>query len=495
MKNNKYILLLGGLLFLSSGCHDNFLSEDVYSSITTDNFYQTEADIQAGVISVYNAFKLNDTYKRELWLAAEYPGDASSANKSGVSREELDEYKWTESNTGILAVWGGLYKAINRANVLLANIDKVEFNTPGLKDQLVGETKFLRGFAYLTLIRFFDHIPCMTEKNLDELYPSNEGTDDAVWQLIVSDLQYAVSILPAKYKSTETGKATAGAAQTMLAKAYITMAGFPWNKTEYWAKAVEELNKIMQNSQYGYALEPDFEKIFLINNKHGVEYIYSIESEKQLGGMGNDYSIFSGIRGGNRFQQNGWSSITAEVPFFESMGKTDKRRNKTFVLSYPDYKDPDKIYTYPETIALLHYNKLIDPEDFKTATGSGDLCINFPVTRFADVLLMHSEAVNEVGGPGAEAVRGINMVRQRAGLEPLEPSKFTKETLRDAIVRERTWEFAEEGYAYFDLKRTKSIEKRIKPLGFDVQPKHYVFPIPQNELDANSNLVQNSEYK
>lgn len=492
MKRNIYVSILGGLLLLLNSCHESFLTEDVYSSITPLNFYKTEADVKAAVVSVYNSIRNNGAYGREVWLAAEYPGEASSANKSAVARQELDEFTWTPSSTGFYSIWGGMYKTINRSNTVLQHIDKVTFTTPNLKEQLIGEAKFLRALAYLTLIRFFDHIPCMTEENMQELYPTNVGTDDAVWQLIVSDLQYAVSVLPTKYTAADVGKATAGAAQTMLVKAYISMAGYPWNKTENWAKAAEEARKIMQKTEYGYALEKEFENIFLINNEHGSEYIFSVECESQLGGLGLDYPIFTGIRGGNRFQLNGWSSLIAEVPFFESMAEADKRREKTFVLSYPDFNDPTKIYTYPGNIALPHFNKLIDPEAFKIATSTSDLAVNMPITRYADVLLMHSEAENEANGPSAAAVEGINKVRERAGLELLDPQKFTKETLRDAIVQERTWEFAVEGHAYFDLKRTKTMTKRIK--AYKVEDKHYVFPIPQNELDANPNLEQNNGY-
>ena len=482
-------------MLLLSSCHEGFLSEDVYSSITTVNFYKTEADAKAAVVSIYNSIHNQNAFKREAWLSSEYPGEASSANKSAVARQELDEFTWNASTTSFYAVWGGLYNAINRANTVLVNIEQVSFTNPDLKKQLIGETKFLRGLCYLTLIRFFDHIPCMTEENMQDLYPTNVGTDDAVWQLIISDLEFAISALPAKQTGTNTGKATSGAAQTMLVKTYLSMAGYPWNKAEYWKKAADEATKIMQNSAYGYALEPVFEKIFLINNEHGSEYIFSLECESQLGSLGSDIPILTGIRGGNRFSLNGWSSVVAEVPFFESMSETDKRKEKTFVLSYPDYRDSEVIYTYPGNISLAHFNKLIDPEAFKLTTNTGDMSVNLPITRYADVLLMHSEAENESNGPSQAAVQGINMVRERAGLPALNPSDFTKETLRAAILQERVWELALEGHAYFDLKRTKSMAERIRHLGFNVEDKHYVFPIPQNEMDANTNLEQNKGYK
>lgn len=184
MKIKKYITIVIGVLFLSS-CHEDFLSEKVYSSMTPGNFYQTEADAKAALTSVYNAMIAQNGWGRQIWLAAEYPGEASWPNNSGEAwRTEMDQFKWTTSSTGFPQIWGQLYRMINRANTLLLYIDKVKFNSTTTKDQIIGEARFLRGLAYLYLIRFFDHIPYMTEENMSELSPSNVGTDDKVWNLI-----------------------------------------------------------------------------------------------------------------------------------------------------------------------------------------------------------------------------------------------------------------------------------------------------------------------
>lgn len=486
----KLLTVFAGALVLLNSCHENFLTEEVYSNITPLNFYTTENDAQAALTSVYNAMKNNNSWSRQIILAGEYPGEATWPNNSGEAwRTEMDQFTWTTSSTGFKQIWSQLYVQINRANTLLTYIDNITFADASGKEQIIGEARFLRALAYLYLIRFFDNIPLKTEENMAELYPGNVGTADAVWDLIFSDLEYAKSKLKAKYSGQDVGRATAGAAQAILAKAYLSIAGKPWNKTEYWSKASQEAKAVIDNPSYGYRLESDYENVFALSNEHGPEYIFSVEFESNIG-CGWDFPTFTDIRNGDHIKLGGWSSVTVETEFFESMDVNDVRRDKTFTLSYTGYNDPDVTWTYPGNIALPHYNKYVDLADI--GSGTGDYAMNFPITRFSDVLLMHSEAENEQNGPTDNAVYGINRVRERAGLAPLKASDFTKESLRETIYEERLRELCAEGHAWFDMKRMDLMTKRISK--FKVEAKHYVFPIPQDELDINPNLKQNDLY-
>jgi hypothetical protein len=491
MKLKQTIFILATVLLALNSCHDSFLEEKVYSNITPLNFYKTESDAKAALTSVYNTLRSGDSFQRQVILAAEYPGEATWPNNSGEAwRTEMDQFTWTTSSTGFYQIWAQLYVAINRANTVLVNLENIEFTTPGLKEQIIGETRFLRGLSYLYLIRFFENIPLKTDENMEEIDSTNEGTGDAVWALIFADFEYAKSNLKPKNTGADVGRATAGAAQTLLAKAYLSYAGKPWNKTEYWSKAAQEAKAAIDNSAYGYGLEDNYERVFLVANEHGPEYIFSVEYESFIG-QGWDYPTFTGIRSGDQLKLDGWSSLIAEEDFFNTMDATDKRREKTFVISYQGINNPNDSYTYPGNISLPHYNKYEDRNDVGSSTG--DYALNHYITRFPDLLLMHSEAENEVNGPSENALSGINRVRERAGLPLLRASALTKESLREAIFQERIWELCEEGHAWFDMKRMGLMEKRIRK--YPVSEKHYVFPIPQNELDVNPNLVQNSPYK
>ncbi len=490
MKVKQTIFALAATLIFLNGC-SSFLEEKVYSNITPSNFYKTEDDANTALISVYNTLRSSNGFQRQIILAAEYPGEATWPNNSGEAwRTEMDQFKWTPSSTGFYQIWSQLYVTVNRANTVLSSVEDVQFETSGLKERIVGEARFLRGLAYLYLIRFFENVPLKTEENMSEIESSNEGTSDAVWALIFEDFEYAKNNLNPKNTGADVGRATAGAAQTMLAKAYLSYAGKPWNKSEYWSKAAEEAKSAIDNSAYGYDLEADYENVFSLENEHGPEYIFSVEYESFMG-QGWDFPTFTGIRSGDQLKLDGWSSLTVETAFFDSMDEADKRRSKTFVLSYRGINNPDRTYTYPGNISLPHYNKYIDMED--VGSGTADYALNHYITRFSDLLLMHSEAENELNGPGENALYGINRVRARAGLPVLKSADFTKETLREAIFQERLWELCEEGHVWFDMKRMDLMAKRVKK--YTVEEKHYVFPIPQDELDVNPNLTQNGLYK
>ena len=427
MKTNIIYLLIASVLLLNS-CHDSFLEEKVYSNITPLNFYKTEQDAQASLVSVYNTMRNSSLFQRQALLAAEFPSEASWPNFSGEAwRTEMDEFTWSPNSKPFYDIWSQLYVMVNRANTLLSHIEEIEFTTNGMKEQVTGEARFLRGLSYLYLVRFFENVPIKTEQNMDELEPTNENVSDKIWSLIFEDLDYAKSNLKATYEGANVGRATAGAAQTILTKAYLSYAGKPWNKSEYWVKASQEAKSIIDKTAYGYNLEKDYEKVFSLSNEHGPEYIFSVEyiSNKNVGW---DLQTFSGVRNGDQQKLGGWSSLIVEKEFFGTMSVNDKRRPKTFVLSYKGFNDPSVTWTYPGNISLPHYNKYQDRNDVGSATS--DYGLNFYITRYSDLLLMYSEAENEVNGPTATAMYGINRVRERAGLTLLDAGNFTKETLK-----------------------------------------------------------------
>src|SRR5690606_28932929 len=312
MKVKQTICALVATLIFFYGC-SSFLEEKVYSNITPTNFYKTENDANTALISVYNSLRSSNGFQRQIILAAEYPGEATWPNNSGEAwRTEMDQFTWTTSSTGFYQIWSQLYVTVNRANTVLSYVNDIQFETPGLKERIVAEARFLRGLAYLYLIRFFENVPLKTEGNIDEIESSNEGTSDAVWALIFEDFEFAKNNLNPKNSGGDVGRATAGAAQTLLAKAYLSYAGKPWLRSEYWSKAAEEAKSAIDNGAYGYDLEDDYEKVFSLDNEHGPEYIFSVEYESFMG-QGWDFPTFTGIRSGDQLKLDGWSSLTVET--------------------------------------------------------------------------------------------------------------------------------------------------------------------------------------
>ncbi|MDP2887670.1 MAG: RagB/SusD family nutrient uptake outer membrane protein [Bacteroidota bacterium] len=487
MRLLKYFIIASILTVASTSCSD-FLEEDVYEFITPDNFYKTEADAKAGLTSVYQTLQDGNGFRRYIWMGAEFPGEAAYANASAPSRVEMDDFAWTATTDFSRLIWDISYRGIRRANNLLLNLDKVTFKSEETKNQIIGEAKFNRALNYFVLIRFYDHVAVVTEKddmNASDL--SNEGTDDAVWALMEEDLKYAESVLKVSYGAADMGRATKGAAMALLSKVYLTQATWPWNKAGFYEKAAAKADEIITNeTSFGYGLETDFRKIFDVTNEHGKEYMFDVEFVSNING--NDFPALTGMRGYNVKKTDGWSSFISTPKFYKSYAPEDKRIATTFLTGFTDTKT-GKVYVYnPDSgtepsFPLCHFAKYLDPND-NLSTAAGDYGCNMKVVRYADILMVQSEAYCELNQID-KALVGINRVRVRAGLAPL--ATMSQSDLRKAIIQERVWEFAAEGQAFFDLKRQHAISDRI---GKTIADKYYVLPVPQDEIDKNPKLVQ-----
>lgn len=493
MRLFKYLIIAAVLTVTGTSCSD-FLKEDVYEFITPDNFYKNEADAKAGLTSVYQTLQDGNGFRRYIWMGAEFPGEAAYANSSAPSRVEMDDFAWTATTDFSRLIWDISYRGIRRANNLLLNIDNVTFKSEDTKKQIIGEAKFNRALNYFVLIRFYDHIAIVTEKDdMNAADLSNEGTDDAVWALIEEDLKYAETVLKNSYGATDMGRATKGAAMAMLSKVYLTQAAWPWNKAGYWGKAATKADEIITNeSTFGYGLETDFRKIFDVTNEHGKEYIFDVEFVTNING--NDFPALTGMRSYNIKKTDGWSSVVSTPKFYKSYTPGDKRIETTFLTGFKDVKT-NKTYVYnPDSgtepsFPLCHFAKYQDPND-NLSTAAGDYGCNMKVIRYADVLMVQSEAYCELNQID-KALAGINRVRNRAGLTPI-AADISQSDLRKAIIQERVWEFAAEGHALFDLKRQHAISDRI---GKTIADKYYSLPVAQDELDKNPNLKQHPLWK
>lgn len=492
MRLLKYFIIAAVLTVGNTSCSD-FLKEDVYESITPDNFYKSEADAKAGLTSVYQTLQDGNGFRRYIWMGAEFPGEAAYANASAPSRVEMDDFAWTATTDFSRLIWDISYRGIRRANNLLFNIEKVTFKSEDTKKQIIGEAKFNRALNYFVLIRFYDHVPIVTEKDdMNATDLTNEGTDDAVWTLIEEDLKYAESVLKTSYGAADMGRATKGAAMAMLSKVYLTQAAWPWNKAGFYEKAAAKADEVITNEgSFGYGLETDFRKIFDVTNEHGKEYIFDVEFVTNING--NDIPAITGMRGYNVKKTDGWSSLVSTPKFYKSYTTGDKRITTTFLTGFTDAKtgkvyvyDPDK-GTEP-SFPLCHFAKYLDPSD-NLSTAAGDYGCNMKVIRYADLLLVQSEAYCELNQID-KALTGINRVRVRAGLTPL--ATMSQADLRKAIIQERIWEFAAEGQALFDLKRQHVISERI---GKTIADKYYSLPVPQDEIDKNPKLIQHPLWK
>lgn len=467
-------LLLGGL----SACE--VLEQTPEASFTPTNFYRNTDDAKAAVSAAYDLLNSSNLYNQIMWILqdqatddAEWGGGRSTANQP---KNDLDKYTFTPATSTFQSIWGTIYQGINRANTVIARVPGISMDD-ALKARYVAEAKFMRGFYYFTLVRLFGGVPLQVNEtaSLDNLNVSRASVED-VYKQVIQDFTEAESVLPVSYTGADRGRATKGAAKAFLAKVYLTRG--EWAKASAKAKEVIDLGV--------YDLWANFNEAFLIANKNGKETVFEIQA---LGGGVGEGSWMQGYMRPNFDRVNGVAGF-GDDPVTENLYRayqpTDKRRDVTIKV-YSATTTP----AAPASVLFPGYvYKYLDP----SATANGEGNNNFPIIRYADVLLMYAEALNEQSAGNADAYTAINRIRSRAGLPAL--ASLSQADFRDAVLLERRLELAFEGHRWYDLVRTKRLISAMKAqnAGIVVQERHHLFPIPQTERDVNPLLDQNSGY-
>ncbi len=482
-KNIKVASLLAMIAFIAPSC-DDFLEEKPKDRIAVTNSYTTEQDALSAVNAVYAHLNsqsfdtFGGVYHSSFWVTIGLASDEMSNNQAGQAPlDQLSTFTYGPDNATIYDVWKQHYKAITLANIAIARIPSIEMDET-LKARLLNEAKFLRGLLYFDLVRMFGRIPLLINE-IESTTPEISEVD-AIYAQIISDLTDAEN-LPVDQVDGR-GRATKGAAKSLLAKVYLTLKDYE--------KCAVKTKEVIDLGVYG--LFDDFVDIYKIANRGIKEAIFSVG--------------FGDAGGKITFWEVSQFHVRLLPPALVNAGVTTNTLGwqvptEDLAASYPpaDERGPASVFnSFNETVAGTDYNVPFDkyyfrkywdvtvPGEFQAKESNQD----FPLIRYADVLLMRAEALNELGESG-EAHDYLNMVRNRAGLDDLDGLSQTD--FLDAVLEERKLEFAAEGHRWFDLVRTGKLETLVplaKP-GVTPQARHYLFPIPQRERDLNPNLAQN----
>ncbi|MCC3159782.1 RagB/SusD family nutrient uptake outer membrane protein [Hymenobacter sp. 15J16-1T3B] len=466
----KYLLLLG-LVSLSLASCEKFLEEQPQDFLSADNVYKTEGDAVAGLNGVFNSFLPQTYYGRTAWQITELPGDLIRVGSTTDERAQLSRFIYTSTNTEINSWWTNTYRMINRANDLLENVPGVGMDE-ARKNAILGNARFLRALGYFDLVRCFGEVPLVTatvKGPADELRPPRAPLA-AVYQQIIDDLTFAeANCLPEnQIPAGEKGRVSKGAAAALLAKVYLTRAGSTAAQASDNQSALDACNRVIGSGLY--RLLPVYGDVFDPDKENGAEHIFSIQFDLPP----NVGSII--VRQFLPSQLSGLGTFTVEDALVNSYATNDVRRA---------WNISNQAGT--TTLARYYFNKFRDPKRIVN-----DARTNYLITRYADVLLMQSEALNNLNAGDPSKLTGINAVRARAGLAAL-TGTTTKDAFVDLLVKERAWELCQEGHRFFDLTRLKRLREAVqaaKPT-VTVDPKYYLFPIPQPELLLNPNLTQN----
>jgi len=483
MKKTSLIIVAFCLIIGLFSCSD-FLDEVPDSHLTPENFYITEADAYAAVVAAYGELASHNLFNNHLFPTIDMISDDIILRPGELTPDLvlLENFKFSPSDADRpTANYNGFFIGIKDANVVINRIPKMDINE-SMKKLFVAEARFLRALYYYYAVRMFGDLPKVINEttSLADIKKPRSPLIEIYNEVIIPDLLFAEEHL--HVNASEPGRATKGAAMSLLASAYLTMAGEPLNLgVEYFTLARNKAKEVIEMNKY--ELFEDFADVFDPKMKNGKEHIFDVQFDRR---PGNRESIAMWLHWPRNIGLgNGLGLYMPSQSLINSFDENDLRIPVTYRTQYPRQSDGNIIHFPP------HIWKFFDEEAYR------DLNIprasnNFPVIRFAEVLLIFAEASNEVNGPDHDAYEAINHVRQRAGLVPLEG--LSKELFREAVYRERRHEFVAECKKWFDLVRTGRLIEVMSEAGKDIQEKHKLFPIPQREMDVNENMVQNPGY-
>ena len=503
------------------------LTENPQGSLTPGNFYQTQSDAVAAVTAVYSTLTTdinNDfpIYGRNLNLIVDNPSDNQVYSPSNTNPDvrALGTATYVSTNDRVRKIYAQHYWGINRANIAIDKIPAIpaaQFVDPSNSaSNLVNQARFIRALLYFNLVRLFGDVPLLLH---DQASVVEAGTlvdrtpKETVYRQIIADLDSAAN-LPASYSGANTGRVTSGAAYALLAKVYTTR--------QEWAKAITAAKKVITagtanlanatTGSYGYDLFPKFSDAFQPGTKNGKEHIFSAQFNGTAGGFTSTNTLSSFT----------WSNAayTADIPADKSVVEmfdiADQRRAASFYDSLFN-QSTAKWVKWP----FQNFLKFVDQSTgFVTAlqgNQGANSKVNFPVIRYAEVLLLYAEALNELnGGPTADAYAAINIVRGRAYNSYTAggnysnhsydlPAGLSQLSFRDAIFTERRKEFIQESQRWFDLVRRTDLGpgqyylNSVRAMPGNPKSaatlKDTLFPIPQTEIDLyggrNPNFKQN----
>lgn len=486
MKTIKNIVIIGALSILSMSSCKKFLDLAPISQMNGNNFYKTPEDMKNALTAVYGALQYPGMYYSSMHVI----GDLRSDNtwipnpNAGANLQEVDEFKNNAFNTISSTTWSAHYQGIQAANIVVNKIDAVNMDE-NLKNQYRGEAKFLRALMYFNMVRIFGDVPLVLEviNNPQEGYSYGRTPAEQVYAQIVTDLLDAEAVLSYEYNNADIGRATKGAAMSLLGKVYLTQ--------KKWDLAAQKLKEVIdQTSLNKYQLLPSYANVFGIANENNKESIFEVQFKKGSSGEGSPFT--------NQFAPIG--SGTAVTALGNPLGQNIPTDNMHAAYEANDARKTLSM----RTSYVLNGNNVTHNYVSKylgVPAANLDSDNNWIVLRFADVLLMYAEALNEQGyvadGP---AFSYLNQIRNRANLLSKTSNHATpalrisdQATFRLAIEQERRVELAFEGHRWFDLVRTGRANAVLGSLG--MQPHHVLFPIPNSQIEINPGLMtQNQDY-
>lgn len=477
-------------LLIGLAACNKYLDKAPLDSINSANFFTTAEDAVSAINGAYQPLQWPKLYNIRIWTTDIWAGNSvvgAGGGTDGIETQDISNFVTTTDNAAALDIWRGPSPGILRCNLVLKNVPGITMDE-SLKARVLGEAHFLRAHYYFILVRLFGDVPLITEPVAagDDLRPARTPKAQ-VYDLIIKDLTDAINMLPVSHSVENTGRATKGAAAGMLAKVFLTLGDYE-----------QSLKYCQQVTALGYKLNDNYADNFNAQTENSPESLFEVQysGKTSFSFWSNEnqaswVSTFTGPRNADFVGGGyGWDQPTEE--FIGQYEADDKRKDLTVL--YPGCPAFDgKNYQGEYSTTGYNLRKFLVPKSVSPDYDTNPL--NWPVLRYADVLLMEAECLCETNKL-SEALVPLNKVRKRAGLSDATAASQTD--LRSKIRKERRVELAFEGQRWFDVIRYDNgqyAQQYFQSIGkANFNAKHLLLPIPQKEIDANPNLAQNPGY-
>ena len=503
MKNIVLFLII--LTSALSACQDSFLELTDPTKIPTDKLFTSASNVTAAVNGVYS--QLAPVYNNSYFVFGEMASDNAYEPVSANARYFFTIFGVEENNPNLQTMWTDSYRCISRANIVLEKAGQVAMDTT-LKNRYLGEMKFIRALNYFNLVRIWGAVPLVTQNLSDDYQQAYEFGRTPVVEVyaqIEKDLTEAAQVLPVSYPAADLGRATRTAAKGLLGKVYITQLKYQ-QAAETLVELIEGTHTAGNLAKVHGLVSTSFEDVFSNSNEMNKEILFAVRYISGGLGLGSGFAsnflptysgtdiIKAGLSGGPVVRQD----------LVNAFPEGDRR--KAVSVGY---------YTKGNSASTSDYytrKYIVNGAPFARNDGDND----WIVLRYADVLLLYAEALNETG-KSTEALPYVNMVRARAGLTAL--TGQNQSILSLTIENERRLELSYEGHRWFDLVRTGRLltvmnafyqKYRAIPSTaqnpnnglfvnsggsqVEVQPFQVLFPLPLAERQYNPKLTQNEGY-
>lgn len=494
----KKVFVLAGLsaALILTACSDDFLDRTPEDAYNVDDFYQTQAEVEAAANHLYSrpwfAFVSNVS-----WGIGELA--SGNARTWDARNSEFQTFAITGEHGTLTQAWESLYAVIAQSNSVINTLpEKVSADVPDeVVNNSIAEARVIRATAYFYLVRIFGSVPILednTEYVLEPVVPRNPVED--IYEFIKRDLQFAVENLHDRTGTSlyQVGRVDSNSAKAMLAKIHLYQ--------ENWPMAYQLANEVINSG--AFSLMDEYNDLFLVQNDNNVESVFALQwTDSGVYSEGNSMQSFYGSSGISGFA-DGWSALGPSISLQDAYEDNDERFYGTIMAPGAVYPNLNGGYTVPDNINFQGTNVGIK----KYVVGQvGGAMMSYPnntyIMRYAEVLLIKAEAAIMGGGSVEEGLQALNRVRLRAELDPLDSYNLAD------VFQERRIELALEGEFWYDVIRrgpdfsipflaaqekgtfdNSTTPAAVASEKFTPTMDDLLFPYPSNEIQNNPALLE-----